>query len=231
MLTLHNIRGKTMNPATPHRTGPHAVWAAQAIACIVIYAWLNPRWGNHMLPQAWHEMTWATALSVVLLGALSAQHLTSPQRPLSSPWLACLIAVILLNLAALALMDLGQVNASPERDPWRPMSFHTTLALALVAFFLHAQNRHADTWRMAVGLALATLALVVPTLGYVFGVDAAVGQTALIRMSPHTLFALWLIHGTLMLACCDVDDMMRSPVWGTAMQRLQHLVNAVDRLF
>jgi hypothetical protein len=50
-------------------------------------------------------------------------------------------------------------------------------------------------------------------------------------MSPHTLFALWLIHGTLMLACCDVDDLVRSPVWGSAMQRLQHLVNAVDRLF
>lgn len=176
--------------------GGMAVLIAQLIGMLILGLWLAPSGIHPEVPEVWHLMTASSALGVVLVGAsvLSSRprvHRLAPDFfwALVGVSVCLLVANVYVNLT----FPLAQLPAQAEHQLGRPMALQTAIALGLLLSVAILMRWQQYPSLRDIGLALAFMQCLLLTNGYFAGSLPVLGQTDLIKTSPHTLAALWLL--------------------------------------
>ena len=175
------------------RGGP-ALLVAQLMAVTILLAWSVPAVRTH-LPSIWHLMTASTSIGIFSVAAclLTSTWIDPKTRSLFWAFFSVTAALIIVNTMVNLSLPLALLRNPTEQAWGRPMALQTAMGLGLLLISAWGLRQRWSKHSIDFILMLSLLYCLVLSNGYIAGAQLVVGQTDLIKTSPHTLVALWLL--------------------------------------
>lgn len=214
------------------RRASRPLWVVPMIGGGILWAWLFPHWARATLPEGWDVMTASTAMCSL---ALSAALLNVSRDGPRAAWVFAVgvMLTVLLVLGSFVehlCVDIQQLPNVPWGQFWRPMSLQTAAGMLMFAAVALGMRHWSHTeWPDLLLFVLGVLCAML-SVGYGMGQLHLIGQSALVRTSPHTLVVMWLLllgAGDLRRQSDAASLYAQEDVFQACRTRLNNLVKAL----